>query len=100
MELRKRFLGEINLDVANSLYNVAHLYFSQGRYSEAEPFLGQALEIFEQRLGSNYPVTINCKKGLAIIRNRLDSTAVNLPDFNQKANKGNSKKKNKGFGKV
>jgi hypothetical protein len=34
-----------------------------------------------------------------MVRERLNSTARDLPNFNQKAKKGNSKKKPKGFGK-
>jgi tetratricopeptide (TPR) repeat protein len=97
-QLWKRLLGEDHPHVASSLNNLASLYYSQERFSEAELLCVQALEIYQQRLGSDHPDTINCRKGLAMLRDRLNSTARDLPNFNQKAKKGNSKKKPKGFG--
>ena len=41
-----------------SLNNLAALYDSQGRYTEAEPLYLQALAIAEQALGENHPNTI------------------------------------------
>ena len=99
LKLRKHFLGENHPDVAASLTNLAHLYYSQRRYREVEPVLVQALEIYQQRLGSENPNTILCQKNLAKLRDRLNSPATDLPNFNQKAKKGGSKKKGKGFGK-
>ncbi len=98
LEIRKRLLGKDHPDVANSLYNLAHIYFSQGRYSEAEPLLRQALEFYQRRLEPNHPHTVECRKGLAIIHNILNSQLGNLSVFEKKAKKGNSKKKPKGFG--
>jgi tetratricopeptide (TPR) repeat protein len=99
LELRKRLLGENHPDVANSLHNLAILYYVHGRLSKAEPLLVQALEIFQQQLGLEHPDTVTCQKSLAMLRrDRLNSTARDLPNFNQKAKKGNSKKKPKGFG--
>jgi hypothetical protein len=60
----------------------------------------QALKIFKRRLGSEHPNTVLCRTTLAILRRDfLNSTARDLPNFNQKAQKGSSKKKPKGFGK-
>ncbi|WP_229453778.1 tetratricopeptide repeat protein [Nostoc sp. CHAB 5715] len=42
-------LGDEHPSVATSLNNLASLYFSQGRYSEAEPLLIQALALLRQR---------------------------------------------------
>jgi tetratricopeptide (TPR) repeat protein len=56
--LRKRLLGDNHPDVASSLNNLAYLYESQGRYTEAEPLYLQALAIAEQALGENHPNTI------------------------------------------
>jgi tetratricopeptide (TPR) repeat protein len=99
LELRKRLLGEDHPKVAITLNNLAGLYYLQEFYSEAEFFWVQALEIFERRLGSGHPHTIECQEGLAMVRGVLNSTARDLPNFNQKAKKGGSKKKGKGFGK-
>ena len=99
LEIDKRLLGENHPDMAQSLNNLAFLCYSQGRYSEAEPLLVKALEIRQLSLGSDHPQTVDCRQGLARLRDRLNSTARDLPTFNHKAKKGNSKKKPKGFGK-
>jgi tetratricopeptide (TPR) repeat protein len=100
VELRKRLLGEDHPDVVVSLHNCAELYYFKGYYSKAEPLLMQALKIFKRRLGSEHPNTVLCRTTLAILRHDfLNSTARDLPNFNQKAKKGNSKKKSKGFAK-
>ena len=64
LELRKRLLGDEHPDVATSLNNLASLYYSQGRYSEAEPLYVQALKICEQGLNENHPTTVSVRKNL------------------------------------
>ncbi|MEH2367891.1 tetratricopeptide repeat protein, partial [Nostoc sp.] len=71
LALRRKLLGEEHPDVASSLNNLALLYDSQGRYSEAEPLYIQALDIFEQRLGVDHPNTITIRNNLADLRDRL-----------------------------
>lgn len=41
-------------DVARSLNNLALLYFSQGKYNEAEVSFKKALKILEDILGKNH----------------------------------------------
>jgi len=53
--LRKRLLGDNHPDVATSLNNLAALYYSQGRYTEAEPLYREAIKIATQVLGKNHP---------------------------------------------
>jgi len=50
--------------VASSLNNLAKLYYSQGRYKEAEPLYLQALAIAEQALGENHPNTVRIRENL------------------------------------
>jgi tetratricopeptide (TPR) repeat protein len=50
-------LGADHPDTATSLNNLAGLYESQGRYSEAEPLYARAVEILLQTLGQNHPNT-------------------------------------------
>jgi tetratricopeptide (TPR) repeat protein len=100
LELDKRWKGEDHPDVASSLNNLAMLYLSQGFYTEAEPRLVQALEIFKRRLGSDHPHTVMCRENLTMLHAFLNSKSRNLPNFKQKAKKGGSKKKPKGFGKA
>jgi hypothetical protein len=41
---------------------LAALYYSQGRYSEAEPLYLRSLQIFEQRLGVDHPSTATVRQ--------------------------------------
>ena len=50
-------LGPDNPDLAILLNNLAGLYESQGRYSEAEPLYIKGLRILRQKLGENHPNT-------------------------------------------
>ena len=49
--------GDEHSDVATSLNNLALLYFSQGRYEEAEPLYIQALDMRKKLLGEEHPYT-------------------------------------------
>ncbi len=44
-------------DTAKVLYNLANMYRTQGRYSEAEPLYRRSLAVHEQQLGSDHPDT-------------------------------------------
>ena len=55
--MTKLLLGENHPHVALSLNNLAGLYDSQGRYTEAEPLYLEAINIFRERLGENHPHT-------------------------------------------
>ncbi|MEH2310839.1 MAG: tetratricopeptide repeat protein, partial [Nostoc sp.] len=68
LAMRKRLLGDEHPDVASSLNNLAFLYDSQGRYSDAEPLYIEALEIAEKRLGANHPNTITIRENLEDLR--------------------------------
>jgi tetratricopeptide (TPR) repeat protein len=69
----RRLLGESHPDVATSLNNLASLYKSQGKYSQAEPLLLEALEICERRLGENHPHTVTVRENLAYFRAQFPS---------------------------
>ncbi|KAB8318275.1 tetratricopeptide repeat protein, partial [Tolypothrix campylonemoides VB511288] len=66
-------LGEEHPDVASSYNNLALLYSSQGRYTEAEPLLLKALEIAERSLGDNHPNTITFRENLKYLREHPQS---------------------------
>jgi len=53
------------LDLATSLNNLALLYRSQGRYSEAEPLYLQALDVTRRQLGEEHPDTATRLNNLA-----------------------------------
>ncbi|MDZ8227763.1 tetratricopeptide repeat protein, partial [Nostoc sp. ChiVER01] len=63
LELQKE-LG-LEEDVATSLNNLALLYNSQGRYSEAEPLFIQALALRRQLLGDEHPNVATSLNNLA-----------------------------------
>jgi CHAT domain-containing protein len=65
--MRKRLLGHSHPDVADSLNNLAALYSSQGRYSEAEPLYRQALEMRKRLLGDNHPSVATSLNNLAAL---------------------------------
>ncbi|PZO42865.1 MAG: hypothetical protein DCF21_03840 [Leptolyngbya sp.] len=54
LKISEEQLGEIHLDTAISLNNLAGLYQNLGRYKEAEPLLLRVLEINEVQLGENH----------------------------------------------
>jgi tetratricopeptide (TPR) repeat protein len=56
-------------NLANSLDWLASLYDSQGRYSEAEPLLLQALDIWQRQLGDDHPCVATSLNNLAYLYN-------------------------------
>ena len=60
-------LGEENLDVADSLNDLAYLYHSQGRYRDAELLLLKALTIHQQQLGEEHRRVATSFNNLAIL---------------------------------
>jgi tetratricopeptide (TPR) repeat protein len=55
LEIERKALGEDHPQFAASLNNLAGLYQSQGKYSEAEPLHLQALSICKRQLGADHP---------------------------------------------
>ena len=55
LEIDRRSLPEDHPSLAIHLHNLAGLYRSQGRYSEAEPLCLQAVEILRSKLPENHP---------------------------------------------
>ncbi|WP_042713030.1 tetratricopeptide repeat protein, partial [Crocosphaera watsonii] len=53
--LRKKLLGDEHPDVATSFNNLAGLYYSQGRYTEAETLYKDALALIKKLLGDEHP---------------------------------------------
>ena len=69
MQLYKQLLGENHPHTATSLSNLANLYYSQGKYEEAEPLFIQALQLRKQLLGENHPDTATSLNNLAALYN-------------------------------
>ena len=57
-------------DLASNLNNLALLYESLGRYSEAEPLYKQALDMLEQTLGQEHPHTKIVRENLERCRQK------------------------------
>ncbi|MFN6296311.1 MAG: tetratricopeptide repeat protein [Microcystis sp.] len=66
--MRQQLLGDNHPHVATSLNNLGHLYYSQVRYSEAEPLYLEAINIATQALGENHPNTVTIRENLQIMR--------------------------------
>jgi tetratricopeptide (TPR) repeat protein len=60
-------LGSQHPDVAQSLNNLAALYYAQGKYEEAEPLYQRALKIWDQALGPYHPHSVTCRNNLAAL---------------------------------
>ena len=58
----EKALGKDHPDVANSLNNLAALYYAQGKYEQAEPLYERSLAIDEKALGKDHPDTKQVRK--------------------------------------
>ncbi|AFZ27510.1 Tfp pilus assembly protein PilF [Cylindrospermum stagnale PCC 7417] len=56
-----------NTQLATSLNGLATLYYTQGRYSKAEPLYQQSLEIRKRLLGLNHPAVASSLNNLAAL---------------------------------
>ncbi|MFB8788233.1 MAG: tetratricopeptide repeat protein [Potamolinea sp.] len=65
IDLQKEF--GLEEDLATSLNNLAGLYNSQGRYTEAEPLYLQALELTKRLLGEDHPDVASSLNNLAYL---------------------------------
>jgi len=61
LQMTKQRCGADHPHTANSLNNLAELYYAMGRYSEAEPLFVRSLSIREQQLGVDH---LNTAEGL------------------------------------
>lgn len=65
LQIKETQLGADHPDTALGLNNLAALYKSMGRYSEAEPLYGQSLQIRSTQLGADHPDTATSLNNLA-----------------------------------
>lgn len=65
LAIRKQVLGEEDLQSANSLSNLADLYYYQSSYFKALPLYQKALVIREEQLGENHPDVAKSLNNLA-----------------------------------
>ena len=71
--MRKRLFTGDHPNIATSLNNLAYLYDSQGKYSEAEPLYLDALAMSERVLGTNHPTTITVRNNLRHLQQQMTS---------------------------
>jgi hypothetical protein len=69
--MTKRLFKDDHPNVATSLNNLASLYDSQEKYSEAEPLYLDALAICERVLDNNHPNTITVRNNLQLLQQQL-----------------------------
>jgi tetratricopeptide (TPR) repeat protein len=81
--LRQKLLGDEHPDVATSFNNLAALYESQGRYSEAEPLFQQALALRQKLLGDEHPSVATSFNNLADFTNLRGATAKRNRSINK-----------------
>ncbi|WP_048314625.1 CHAT domain-containing protein, partial [Crocosphaera watsonii] len=67
LALIKKLLGDEHPDVATSFNNLAGLYRSQGRYTEAEPLYKDALALRKKLLGDEHPDVATSFNNLALL---------------------------------
>ena len=65
LELRRRELGEANVDTAKSYTLVGRLKWLQGKYVEAKTFYAKALELDRRVAGEEHPDTLTAMDNLA-----------------------------------
>jgi tetratricopeptide (TPR) repeat protein len=66
--IKEQELGPGHQDTATSVNNLGLLYYSQGKYEEAEPLLERALGIWEESLGAQHPWTQAGRRNYAVLR--------------------------------
>jgi non-specific serine/threonine protein kinase/serine/threonine-protein kinase len=65
LALRRKLLGNDNVDTLRSMTAVAAVYTYQGQRKEAEPYLREALEGRRRTLGNDDPATLGAQHNLA-----------------------------------
>ena len=83
MLIQKSLFGEINLDIATTLNNLALLFYSQHNLPEAEKSLEATLKIRQKLLGKNHPDVAGSLNNLAGIYKAQGRFAEALPLYEQ-----------------
>ena len=71
LSLTQNYLGSDHPDLVTKLQTLAWSYYAQERYTEAEPLSMQALDICEQKLGADHPLTLATRKNLETLHMTL-----------------------------
>ena len=74
-QFERNALGAEDLEVAQSLNNLAELYKAQGRNSDAEPYYKRSLAIGEKALGAEHPDVATIQEKYAEILRKMNRKA-------------------------
>ncbi|MBV9122673.1 MAG: serine/threonine protein kinase, partial [Planctomycetes bacterium] len=83
LETRKQLLGDKSPEYADSLTNLASLYFSEGQYTQAEPLYQQAMTIYKEALGDHHPRYAASLNNLATLYQAMGQSDKAEPLFHQ-----------------
>ncbi len=67
LDLRRRILGEENLDTLQSKRSLAALFLKEGNYRDAEKIYGEIIKAQSRVLGNEHSDTLNSEKDLATL---------------------------------
>ena len=79
LAIREQALGPVHSDVAQSLNNLAVLFWRQGKYSEAVPLAQRSLSIREQALGPTHPDVAQSLNTLVVLFHALGHATEAIP---------------------
>jgi len=79
LSIDERNYGADHPEVATDLNNLAALYESQGRYSEAEPLFLRSLQMCEQRFGVDRSSTVPVRQNDDLFNERDKGDRPYLP---------------------
>ena len=75
----EKALGPEHPNVATALDSLAELYYSQERYTDAEPLYRRSLDIREKALGPDHPDVAGSLTNLAMLRSAEGRYAESEP---------------------
>jgi tetratricopeptide (TPR) repeat protein len=79
--LREKSLGPNHSDVAQSLNNLALVYYAQGQYSKAEPLYQRQVAILLKKHGLDHPDVARSLKSLEALQAALRVSNSVMPQF-------------------
>ena len=71
LAIRKKVFGDEHPSVAESLKNLAVLWWKQNNFQKAEPMFEESVRICQRVLGCDHPQTKNYEVGLQMLKARL-----------------------------
>lgn len=71
LKIDEKALGTDHPEVATDLNNLALLLQAQNKYTESEPLLRRAVQIFETVLGASHPNTIQVRDNLEGLQEKM-----------------------------